>query len=223
MANVMLLFLSILAIIINRTTLLVLAHEPSPLQDFCVADFKNPVRVNGFACLDQKQVTADHFLFRGLNITGNTSNPLGVFVNRPTVLEIPGLNTLGISTVRVDYAPQGLVPPHRHPRATEILTVLDGTIIAGFITSDNGPENRLISKVLRKGDAFVFPFGLVHFQQNVGEENAVTIAFLSGQNPGVIPIANSVFGSDPPINSDVLAKAFKIDKSTVNKLRAPYK
>lgn len=178
------------------------------------------VRVNGFTCLDPKQVTAGHFLFRGLNIPGNTSNPLGSFVNRPTVIEIPGLNTLGISTVRVDYEPRGVVPPHRHPRAAEILTVLEGTVLVGFVTSD--PENRLISKVLQKGDVFVFPFGLIHFQQNVGQNNAVTIAFLSSQNPGVIAIANAVFGSDPPINADVLAKAFQIDKSIINKLQAPY-
>ncbi|XP_073129297.1 putative germin-like protein 2-1 isoform X1 [Henckelia pumila] len=197
------------------------AHEPSPLQDFCVADFKtSAVRVNGFACLDPKQVTADHFLFRGLHVPGNTSNPLGSFINRPTVNEIPGLNTLGLSTVRVDYAPRGVVPPHRHPRASEILIVLEGTVLVGFVTSD--PENRLVSKVLAKGDVFVFPFGLIHFQENIGQGNAVTMAFLSSQNPGVIAIANAIFGSNPPINVHGLAKAFQVDKSVINKLQAPF-
>ncbi|KAG6416795.1 hypothetical protein SASPL_124233 [Salvia splendens] len=206
---------------ITSTNYLTLAHESSPLQDFCVADFKSPVRVNGFTCLDPKQVKADHFHFRGLHIPGNTSNPMGSFINRPTVFEIPGLNTLGISTVRVDYAPRGVVPPHRHPRAAEVLTVLEGTVLAGFVTSD--PENKLISKVLHKGDVFAFPFGLIHFQHNVGENDAVTIAFLSSQNPGVIAIANAVFGSDPSIDVDVLAKAFQVDHAIVDKLQAPYK
>ncbi|KAL3833721.1 hypothetical protein ACJIZ3_008457 [Penstemon smallii] len=207
-------------LVIITCTNLALAYEPSPLQDFCVADFNSQVRVNGFACLDPKQVTAAHFLFKGLNIPGNTSNPLGVFINRPTVNEIPGLNTLGISTVRVDYAPRGVVPPHRHPRAAEILLVLEGTVLAGFVTSD--PENKLISKVLQKGDVFAFPFGLIHFQQNVGYGNAVSIGFLSSQNPGVISIANSVFGTNPPIKDDVLAKAFQVDKTIVHQLQAPY-
>ncbi|KAL8508088.1 hypothetical protein ACS0TY_018587 [Phlomoides rotata] len=218
MANLMRIFLCFIAITWSST--LVLAYEPSPLQDFCVADFKNPVVVNGFACMDPTTVTAEHFLFRGLHIPRNTSNPLGVFINRPTVLEIPGLNTFGISTVRVDYAPQGVVPPHRHPRAAEVLTVLEGTVLVGFVTSD--PENRLVSKVLRKGDVFAFPFGLIHFQQNVGYDNAVTIAFLSSQNPGVIAVANAVFGSNPPINDDVLMKAFQVDKSALDKLQAAY-
>ncbi|KAG6419397.1 hypothetical protein SASPL_121617 [Salvia splendens] len=146
---------------------------------------------------------------------------MGSFINRPTVFEIPGLNTLGISTVRVDYAPRGVVPPHRHPRAAEVLTVLEGTVLVGFVTSD--PENKLISKVLQKGDVFAFPFGLIHFQQNVGENDAVTIAFLNSQNPGVIAIANAVFGSDPSIDVDVLAKAFQVDHAIVEKLQALYK
>ncbi|GLT55214.1 hypothetical protein SLA2020_283570 [Shorea laevis] len=39
-----------------------------------------------------------------------------------------GLNTLGISLARIDFAPYGLNPPHIHPRATEILVVLEGTL-----------------------------------------------------------------------------------------------
>lgn len=109
-----------------------------------------------------------------------------------TVAQLLGLNSLGISMVRIDYAPLGINPPHTHPRASEILTLLEGSLEVGFITSN--PENRLISKVLQKGDVFVFPEGLVHFQRNVGHYNAVAIAALSSQNPGVITIANAVFG-----------------------------
>ncbi|CAB4269043.1 unnamed protein product [Prunus armeniaca] len=32
-----------------------------------------------------------------------------------------GLNTLGISLTRIDFAPNGLNPPHTHPRASEFL------------------------------------------------------------------------------------------------------
>ncbi|WKA02855.1 hypothetical protein VitviT2T_021007 [Vitis vinifera] len=63
--------------------------------------------------------------------------------------------------VRIDYEPYGQNPPHTHPRATEIITVLKGTLYVGFVTSYT--ENHLISKVLNKGDVFVFPIGLIHF------------------------------------------------------------
>ncbi|KAK1280349.1 Germin-like protein 12-1 [Acorus gramineus] len=52
--------------------------------------------------------------------------------------------------------------------------------------------------------------------------NAVAIAALSSQNPGVITVANSVFGSKPPIADDVLAKAFQVDKSVVDCLQSQF-
>ncbi|CAM8956293.1 unnamed protein product [Rhodiola kirilowii] len=120
---------------------------------------------------------------------------------------------------RIDYAPNGgLNPPHTHPRATEILVVLEGTLSVGFVTSN--PNNTLITKVLYKGDVFVFPVGLIHFQQNIGKTKEVAIAALSSQNPGVITIANVVFNSNPPISPDILTKAFQVDKSVVKYLQS---
>ncbi|KAI7747905.1 hypothetical protein M8C21_031272 [Ambrosia artemisiifolia] len=95
-----------------------------------------------------------------------------------------------------------------------------GTLRVGFVTSN--PDNRFITKVLQKGDVFVFPVGLVHFQQNVGNGYAVAIAALSSQNPGAITIANAVFGANPPIPGDILAKAFQVDKSVVDKLQSKF-
>uniref|UniRef100_A0A2N9H7E4 Cupin type-1 domain-containing protein n=1 Tax=Fagus sylvatica TaxID=28930 RepID=A0A2N9H7E4_FAGSY len=150
------------------------ASDPSPLQDFCVA-LKNSsdsaVFVNGKICKDPKLAKADDFYFGGLNIAGNTENIFGANFTPVTVDQIPGLNTLGISVARVDYAPNGQTPPHTHPRATERKT------------------------------------------------NAIAIAALSSQNPGLITIANTVFGSNPPINPDVLIKAFQLDRNVVEHLQ----
>ncbi|KAI3703915.1 hypothetical protein L1987_74111 [Smallanthus sonchifolius] len=196
------------------------ASDPSPLQDFCVADPNSPVFVNGVVCKDAKQVQADDFLFRGLHQMGNTSNDVGSNVTAVTVVELPGLNTLGISMARIDFAPMGINPPHTHPRATEILTVIEGSILVGFVTSN--PENRLITKVLEKGDVFVFPQGLIHFQKNIGHGYAIAIAGLSSQNPGVITIANAVFGSNPDITGDILAKAFQVDINVVYQIQSKF-
>ncbi|KAI3852429.1 hypothetical protein MKX03_029573 [Papaver bracteatum] len=124
--------------------------------------------------------------------------------------------------VRIDYAPYGLYPPHTHPRATEILVVLEGTLEVGFVTSNSPDGNKLFKKLLYKGDVFVFPIGLIHFQYNVGKKPAVAIAALSSQNPGVITIANAVFGSKAPINDDILAKAFQVDKKVVDYLQSQF-
>jgi quercetin dioxygenase-like cupin family protein len=177
--------------------------------------------VNGKFCKDPKLAKAEDFFFKGLDIPGNTDNRVGSNVTTVNVDQIPGLNTLGISVVRIDYAPYGENPPHTHPRGTEILVVLEGTLYVGFVTSN--PENRFFSKVLNKGDVFVFPIGLIHFQFNVGKTNAVAFAALSSQNPGVITIADAVFGSNPPINPDVLAKAFALDQKVVENLQKVFK
>ncbi|KAI3674745.1 hypothetical protein L2E82_51971 [Cichorium intybus] len=197
-----------------------MATDHSPLQDFCVADMNAQVMVNGFACKNPSLVQASDFYFSGLHMMGNTSNALGSRVTPVFVTQLPGLNTLGISMARVDYAPWGINPPHTHPRATEILTVLDGALEVGFVTSN--PENRHISKVLYKGDVFVFPVNLVHYQRNVGKTNAVAIVALSSQNPGVIPIANVIFGSKPDISTDILAKAFQTSDDVISDMQIKF-
>ncbi|XP_028799313.1 germin-like protein subfamily 1 member 7 isoform X1 [Neltuma alba] len=203
---------------------LVLAYDPSPLQDFCVAlkDSKFAVFVNGKFCKDPKAVKAEDFFFSGLDKAGHTSNPNGSNVTAVDVNMLYGLNTLGISLARIDFAPNGLNPPHTHPRGTEILVVIEGSLLVGFATS-NQDGNRLFTKVLNKGDVFVFPIGLIHFQQNVGYGNAIAFAGLSSQNAGVITIADSVFGSDTPISSQVLQKAFQVDQKIIDYLQKPFR
>ncbi|CAD5172293.1 unnamed protein product [Musa acuminata subsp. malaccensis] len=199
---------------------LAMASDPSPLQDFCVADKDSKVLVNGFVCKDPKVVKAEDFFFRGLDKAGDTVNKVGSNVTAVNVNQLVGLNTLGISMVRIDYAPRGLNAPHTHPRATEILTVIEGQLLVGFVTSNTDDGNRLFTKMLKKGDVFVFPQGLIHFQFNPGHTKTIAIGALSSQNPGTITIANAVFGSNPPISDDVLAKAFQVDKKTIDWLQA---
>ncbi|KAK6779043.1 hypothetical protein RDI58_025761 [Solanum bulbocastanum] len=170
----------------------VLAFESSPMQDFCVADPASTVKVNGLACKDPKSVISEDFFFSCLHLAGNTSNSFGIKVTRVNATQIPGLNTL----------------------------VLEGSLQVGFVTSN--PENRLITKVLKKGDVSVFPIGLVHYQRNVGYGNAVAVAALSSQNPGVTSIANAVFGSEPAIATDILTKAFQVDETVVAQVQSKF-
>ncbi|KAI7751639.1 hypothetical protein M8C21_005048 [Ambrosia artemisiifolia] len=206
----------ILTFVFSITT----ASADVPLQDFCVADLKGPVLVNGYTCKHPSSVNANDFYFGGLHMMGNTSNPNGSKVTSVYVTQLPGLNTLGISLARVDFAPRGINPPHTHPRASEIMTVLEGTLEVGFITSN--PENRHITRVLCKGDVFVFPVNLVHYQRNIGNTNAITISALSSQNPGVMPVANVIFGAKPEIPSDILAKTFQTTKENISNLQKKF-
>jgi quercetin dioxygenase-like cupin family protein len=219
--------LSFLAILylLALTLPLVIASDPSPLQDFCVSanTSADGVFVNGKFCKDPKLVTADDFFFSNqLEKPRNTdSSPVGSVVTAVNVNNLLGLNTLGISIVRIDYGVNGQNPPHTHPRASEILLVAEGTLLVGFVTSNT--ENRLFTKTLNVGDVFVFPEGLIHFQANIGKSPAVAFAALSSQNPGVVTIANTVFGSNPPIDPSVLARAFQLDGRIVMDLQNKFK
>ncbi|XP_042410470.1 putative germin-like protein 2-1 [Zingiber officinale] len=214
--------LIIVALHALSTSSVIWASDPSPLQDFCVTDNNSKVLVNGFVCKSMDGMKAEDFFTYGLYKPGNTINKLGFNVRAVNVNTIPGLNTLGVSMARIDFSPRGLNPPHTHPRATEILTVLEGELYVGFVTSNIGQTNRLFTKILKKVDVFVFPQGLVHFQFNRGHTRVVAITALSSQNSGTITIANAVFGSKTPISDEVLAKAFRGDQKTVDRLQAQF-
>ncbi|KAF8661878.1 hypothetical protein HU200_056838 [Digitaria exilis] len=193
-----------------------IAGDPDMLQDVCVADRDSPIKINGFPC--KANITADDFFFPGLRNPGNTNNPAGSMVTAANVDTFAGVNTLGVSMARIDYAPGGQNPPHTHPRATEIIFVLEGTLEVGFITT----ANKLFTKVVCKGDVFVFPRGLVHFQQNRGHGPAAVIAGFNSQLQGTQAIAMTLFGASPPVSSDILAKAFRIDDGEVDAIKAKF-
>ncbi|URE32851.1 germin-like protein [Musa troglodytarum] len=215
MAARIILIAALLALASSRA----LAFDPSPLQDFCVADYDSKVSVNGFACMNAKDVTVDDFYFTGLDKAASTSNELGANITLVNVERLPGLNTLGVAMSRIDYAPFGLNPPHSHPRSSEILHVAEGTLYAGFVTSNTAQGNLLFAKKLNKGDAFVFPRGLVHFQFNNGDIPAVAFATFGSQSPGLVTAANALFGSKPPIPDYILARPAQLSKTTVDWLQ----
>ncbi|KAG8485148.1 hypothetical protein CXB51_021579 [Gossypium anomalum] len=191
------------------------ASDPDLLQDLCVANKAAGIKVNGFPCKDEANVTEADFFFSGLANPGVINNSVGSVATGANVEKIPGLNTLGVSLARIDYAPGGLNPPHTHPRATEIIFVLDGELDVGFITT----SNKLVSKSVKKGDVFVFPRGLVHFQKNNGDKSASVIAGFNSQLPGTQSIAATLFTSTPAVPDNVLTKTFQIGTKEVDKIK----
>ncbi|XP_074282447.1 putative germin-like protein 2-1 [Silene latifolia] len=193
------------------------ASDPAPLQDFCIGvnDPNSAVIVNGLLCKNPKKVTSQDFVFNGFNQIGDTNNVLGSNVTVVDVTLFPGLNTQGVSVAHVDFGPFGLNTPHHHPRASEILTVISGTIYVGLVTT----EYELFSAVLNTGDLFVFPQGLVHFQLNLENTTARVNTAFGSQHPGRVDLPQSLFGVMPKILDDVLTKAYQVDKYIVEELR----
>ncbi|KAG6773019.1 hypothetical protein POTOM_020271 [Populus tomentosa] len=209
-------YLSLLYMTLGLVLVATVSADPDLLQDVCVADLSSGVKVNGFTC--KENISAEDFFFAGLAKPGLTNNTSGSLVTAANVQKIPGLNTLGVSMSRIDYAPGGLNPPHTHPRATEMVFVLEGQLDVGFITT----ANVLISKTIKVGETFVFPKGLVHFQKNNGQVSAAVIAAFNSQLPGTQSIAATLFAAQPPVPDHVLTKAFQVGTKEVRKIKSRF-
>ncbi|KAH6809534.1 germin-like protein 7 [Perilla frutescens var. frutescens] len=191
--------------------------DPSPLHDYCVADNNNhPYFLsNGVPCINPDYTSASHFATSALSEPGNV-NQFRFNVTLTNTNNLPGLNTLGLAMARIDIAVNGLVPPHCHPRASEVTILLEGSLLVGFVDT----SNHLYTQRLRPGDCFVFPKGLVHFLYNSDISNpALAVSGLSSQNPGAQISSLAAFASKPPIPDYVLEKGFKVNGQDVTRIR----
>ncbi|KAK9279666.1 hypothetical protein L1049_013346 [Liquidambar formosana] len=129
--------------------------------------------------------------------------------------EFPALNGQSVSYAVLLY-PSGTVnPPHTHPRAAELLFLLDGTLEVGFVDT----TNKLYVQTLQSGDMFVFPKGLVHYQYNAHSQYpAIAVSAFGSASAGTVSIPNSVFNTS--IDDNILAKSFKTDVATIETIKA---
>ncbi|KAJ0037458.1 hypothetical protein Pint_23091 [Pistacia integerrima] len=131
------LFLCCLALLLSPAK-----PDPDPLQDYCVADNKTPqsVFINGVPCINPNLASASHFKTSVLGKPAKTSgNPFGFNVTLTGVANLPGVNTMGLIMVRGDIASNGLIPPHSHPRASEVTICLTGSVLVGFVDTSSNP------------------------------------------------------------------------------------
>ncbi|KAH7519283.1 hypothetical protein FEM48_Zijuj08G0019600 [Ziziphus jujuba var. spinosa] len=167
----------------------------------------------GYSCKKLGKVTVDDFVFSGLGVAANISNPFKVGITPAFSSQVPGLNGLGISLARADLAPGGAIPLHSHRGASEVLLVAEGTVTAGFVSSNNN----VYIKTLNKGDFIVFPQGLLHFSANSGHSKALVFASFSSENPGVQILDNSLFGNNFP--TELISATTFLDPAEIKKLK----
>ncbi|KAK4793147.1 hypothetical protein SAY86_023582 [Trapa natans] len=172
------------------------AADPWNLRDMCPTETsaknKSPEAAlffNGLPCKNPSKITPSDFKSSRLATAGDTDNFHGSSVRIVTAEDFAGLNTLGLSVGRMDLDFDGIVMPHSHPRATEMMFVTMGSVIAGFIDTRNRP----FQKVLKEGDIFVVPRGLLHYCFNVGYSEATVLSVFNGQNPGSVSISDAMF------------------------------
>lgn len=126
------------------------------------------------------------------------------------------MNTQGLTMARIDIAPNSLVSPHSHPRASEVAILLKGSLLVGFINT----SNHLFTQNLRPGDCFVFPKGMIHFLYNKDSKvQALVVSGLSSQNPGVQMASPAAFATGPAMPEEISKKLFQINNQDVMKIK----
>lgn len=162
-------------------------------HDFCVGDLSLPMGPEGYACKDPAKVTTDDFVYTGFRGVKPTTNIFGNHLTLAFANAFPALNGLGISLARLDFAVGGVIPVHSH-RTSEVLILAQGTIIAGFIDTNN----TAYYKKLEVGDVMIFPQAMLHFQVNVGKTPALAFVSLNGANPALQITTSSLFDGNLP-------------------------
>ncbi|MQL73609.1 hypothetical protein Taro_005963 [Colocasia esculenta] len=198
--------LSFLFLLLFVTSLQRASHaDDAPVQDTCPAAphaEKPHVFINGLPCKNPNNISASDFKSSGLARAGSTTNFLRSSDAILTAAQFPGLNTLGLGVGRTDLGPGGLVLPHSHPRASEMLYVTRGAVVAGFVDT----AGRLFKAIVSEGGVFVFPRGLIHFCVNTRCDRAATaVSVFNSQNPGRAGVADGVLVSAAAVAEKIMS------------------
>jgi len=174
----------------------------------------DPDITSDFLVPDGVTLDANLFTFRGLKKSlWGAPKDAPFKVTKASQVEFPGLAGQSVSYATLQYASGGINPPHTHPRSAELLLVIQGSLEVGLVDSNN----KLFTQVLQTGDMFVFPKGLVHYQVNKDPNYpAVALSAFGSANAGTVVLPKTLFGNG--LDKDVLAKSFKTDADTIDKL-----
>ncbi|KAE8654246.1 Germin-like protein 9-3 [Hibiscus syriacus] len=192
-----------LAILVIAFPFSAISGDPDILSDFVVPPGTNNTLLDG-----------NFFTYTGIRPLVNSTPPTNFTVTKATMVEFPALNGQSVSYAVLQYPAGSVNPPHTHPRATELLFLTYGILEVGFVDT----TNKLFTQRLEAGDMFVFPKGLVHYQFNCADnDSAMAISAFGSAAAGTVSVPSTVFGTN--IDDDILAKSFKTDVYTIQKLK----
>lgn len=135
----------------------------------------------------------------------------------------PILTGLGISTTLGFLEQCGINTPHVHPRATEFLTLVEGSNLKFGYVLENGlvpaGQNPEIAGSLNKFEGTVFPQGSIHFQFNDNCEKATFVASLNSEDPGTSQVAQNFFALNAGVVNATLGFPKTIDGKNIEEFR----
>ncbi|CAA2944520.1 germin 9-3 [Olea europaea subsp. europaea] len=144
------------------------------------------------------------FTYTGLRAATVPNMPPDFKVFKASMAEFPALNGQSVSFAVLMYPPGTVNPPHNHPRASELLFLLVGSLEVGFVTTTND----LFNQTLQEGDIFY----------NRDEKApAIAVSAFGSASAGTVSIPSAVFNTS--IYDPVLAASFKTDVVTIKRLK----
>eukprot|EP00884_Botryococcus_braunii_P003432 jgi/Botrbrau1/1308/Bobra.0063s0025.1 len=94
----------------------------------------------------------------------------------------PATKEVGLSQTYMKLEPCALRSPHVNPQAGSIMYIIKGTrVLAGFVSDDPSQQ---VSGELSTGGSVIFPFATVHYQQNLGCDEAELLITYNSEDPG---------------------------------------
>ncbi|XP_068661090.1 germin-like protein 9-3 [Aristolochia californica] len=178
------------------------ASDPDILSDFLIPP--NVTAVDG-----------NFFTFTGFRVLNDAEPPKAFAVTKASKAEFPALDGQSVSYAALAFPAGSVNPPHTHPRSAELLFLVYGSLDVGFVDT----TGKLYAQSLQAGDMFVFPKGLVHYQLNSDAQSpALALSAFGSASAGIVSVPSTLFVSG--IDDDVLAKSFKTDVATIQKLKA---
>ncbi|XP_044477339.1 putative germin-like protein 9-2 [Mangifera indica] len=160
------------------------------------------------------RVDSNFFTFTRMRALVGAPPPTNYTVTTASLPEFPALNGQSVSYAVLQFPAGTSSPLHEHPRSGEVLFLVKGHLTVGFVDT----TDKLFVQKLQKGDMFLFPKGLVHFQYNRGKTSATAISAFGSVNPGTESLPNTLFTTG--IDDTILAKSFKTDIATIKRLKA---
>ncbi|KAF5187183.1 germin-like protein 9-3 [Thalictrum thalictroides] len=141
-----------------------------------------------FTSKSNQTVDGKFFSYTGLRGLPGAPPPATFTITKATHADFPGLNGQAVSYAFLQFPANSINPLHTHPCAAELLYVLQGCLEVGLIDT----KNNLYTQALQKGDMFVFPKGLVHYQLNPHMKYpAAAISAFGSANAGTLTAYSS--------------------------------
>ncbi|KAF2012242.1 RmlC-like cupin [Aaosphaeria arxii CBS 175.79] len=201
----------------NTKLLEELANAPSTLTRF-----KRLLTVDGKGeKLLEPQQLAERTVFDFNNAKPNNGAKGGA-TKSANIETFPILSGLGLSTTVGFLTGCGMNTPHVHPRATEFLTVVEGSLNFGYILENglvSAGQNAEINGTLAQFQGTVFPIGSVHYQFNPTCDNATFVATLDNADPGTSQMAQTFFGLNPDVVNATLGFPKAVDGKDIESFR----